>query len=326
MTRYISQLMTNKQDFRVMTDTRFGAIALLVSLFCPGIVAAESAGNRDMQAYYQLHSAEMKNNAFNEPMHIESVFKNDIATGEIFAQIDHSFPKVVASFVSAFQWCQMLELHINVKACYVYRDEDEKGQPSTDKILLFAGRDFYQPVQDAYMMNYRLSHDITLDDYVKTALTAKEGPFGTSDYSLEFEAIPLSDGKTFIHFKYTYHYGFMASMAISGYLATLGRGKVGFSVESYDEKKQPQYVKGMQGIVERNSMRYFLAIRTVIDTNDQQINNWDNRITHWYKLAYPYQRQLLELEDKKYLNTKKEEFNKRVPLESALAVLKESEF
>ena len=73
--------------------------------------------------------------------------------------------------------------------------------------------------------------------------------------------MPLTDNTTFIHFKYTYHYGFLARVAISGYLATLGRKKVGFSVDSYDENNEPVYVKGMQGIVERNSMRYFIAIR-----------------------------------------------------------------
>jgi hypothetical protein len=53
----------------------------------------------------------------------------------------------------------------------------------------------------------------------------------------------------------------MASkLALRAYLMTAGRDKVGFSVVKREANGQPQYVSGSRATVERNTMRYYLAI------------------------------------------------------------------
>ena len=298
---------------------------------------AKSPANQAMADAFQNLSAEMNNNNFNEPLHIASTFKDNNASGEIYALINNSFSNVSTHLINPVQWCDMLVLHVNVKGCYEVENSDSAGQGvqetsvkgtnSSSKIVgalsVFVGRKYYQPIEDAHEMKYQLSVNENTDDYLQTTLSASEGPFGTSEYKLVFEAIPLANNKTFIHFSYSYHYGFLAKVALSGYLATIGRSKVGFTVDKFDDNKNPVYVKGMQGIVERNSMRYFIAIRAYLDTITLKSKEWTSRINHWYELALPYKRQLHEVKDKLYLKTKQEEFEKKVTLETAL--LKKSE-
>jgi hypothetical protein len=50
------------------------------------------------------------------------------------------------------------------------------------------------------------------------------------------------------------------SIAMKTYLATLGSSKVGFTVTRRQSNGQPEYIRGMRGLVERNAMRYYLAI------------------------------------------------------------------
>jgi hypothetical protein len=203
---------------------------------------------------------------------------------------------------------------VNVKGCSENKKiPDESG---IGVMTLYVGRNYYQTIEDAHAMQYELAVNQRSDDYFTTTLSSKSGPFGTSDYKLIFEAIPLTDKTTFIHFKYSYKYGILARVALSGYLATLGRAKVGFTVDKYDQDHNPVYVKGMQGVVERNVMRYFIAIRTYLDTYALKEDAWNVRINQWYTLALPYKKQLIEVKDKKYLETKRQEFENRKNLES----------
>lgn len=266
----------------------------------------------------------MSNNAFNEPLHIKSTFNDDVGTGEVYALIDNEFSIISSNLVTVRQWCDMLVLHVNVKGCFPGGGEDageeQAKESSKNTIRLYVGRNYYEPIEDAYAMTYKMSVMQQSDDYLKNTLSSESGPFGTSNYLLEFEAIPLNEQKTFIHFRYSYEYGLLARIALEGYLATLGRNKVGFTVEKYDENNNPVYVKGTQGIVERNSMRYFLAIRAYLDTYLDNQNAWNHRIQHWYELALPYKQQLLEVEDQNYLKTKREEFEKRISPSAAKSI------
>ena len=49
-------------------------------------------------------------------------------------------------------------------------------------------------------------------------------------------------------------------IAMKSYLATIGRDKVGFTTTNKAASPQPDYIQGVRGVVERNTMRYYLAI------------------------------------------------------------------
>jgi len=288
---------------------RYCGVFFLLFLYSIVAFSDESGASSDYQrlfSQYQSIRAELKNNQYGAPVFIRSEFQQEKTSGEVYALVDHAFSKVVANLGSSDHWCDVVLLHINVKGCNV-----GTGIDTPDQLTLYVGRRYYQTPDEAHEMQYRFHNVSSTHDYMQVELTAANGPFGTSDYLLTFEVIPINTTSSFIHFKYAYHFGFMAKLAIDGYLATIGRHKVGFTIMEYDRENQPVYIQGLQGIVERNSMRYFLAIRTFLDTVSSGANKWGGRVDHWYELAKGFERQFIEVREKEYIDTKRKEFLNR---------------
>ena len=89
------------------------------------------------------------------------------------------------------------------------------------------------------------------------------------------------------------------------YLATLGRDKVGFTVVGRTPAGEPVDVGGLRGTLERNTMRYYLAVDTYLDSMSQlpaERKQW--RFATWYTATERYPRQLHELSRADYLALK----------------------
>lgn len=98
--------------------------------------------------------------------------------------------------------------------------------------------------------------------YLNISLTAHEGPFHTKDHQVGLEAIPLNEGTSFIHLKYSYSYSSLAYL----FMKLFGGSKIGFSVNGTDGNGNPGYVDGLRGSVERDVVCYYLAILAYLDT------------------------------------------------------------
>ena len=100
---------------------------------------------------------------------------------------------------------------------------------------------------------------------------------------------------------------------MSTYLGTLGRDKVGFSTTAPAGTGKPVYVGGLRGILERNTMRYFLAIETYLASAAQPAMKrpgW--RLRTWFDATERYARQLHELSKADYLAGKQAQLSSRV--------------
>jgi hypothetical protein len=99
-----------------------------------------------------------------------------------------------------------------------------------------------------------------------------------------------------------------ARLAMQGYLATIGRDKVGFSVVGRQADGQPQFIGSTRGVIERNTMRYYLAIEAYLGALGlppaQQV---EKRLADWHSGVERYPRQLRELERGEYLAMKREQ-------------------
>ena len=139
-------------------------------------------------------------------------------------------------------------------------------------------------------------------------MSAPDGPFGTHDYHIVLEAVPSGAQRSFVHLRYSYATGMAARLAFQGYLSTLGRNKVGFSVVGHDGDGNPEYVRGTRGAIERTTMRYYLAISTYLDSlatpPDQRA---DARLRNWFAATERYARQLHEMDENEYLTMKRRE-------------------
>jgi hypothetical protein len=106
---------------------------------------------------------------------------------------------------------------------------------------------------------------------------------------------------------YAYGYGFTARVAMQTYLATLGRDKVGFSVVDHKDGK-PVYIGGVLGLLERNTMRYYLAIDAYLGAYSlPPAEQAEKRIRDWYASTERYARQLHEMDQSDYLDMKRKE-------------------
>jgi hypothetical protein len=168
------------------------------------------------------------------------------------------------------------------------------------------GRKFDQPIEDAYPIEFTYRVGATSPDYFAVRLDAATGPLGTHDYRVLAEATPGEDGKSLLHLHYSYGYGMGGRIAVQAYLATAGADKVGFSSSG------GKLIGGMRGIVERNTMRYYLAIdaylAAVAAPSGQRL---DRRLATWFDSTEQYARQLHEIERPDYLAMKRREVQRQ---------------
>ncbi len=125
-------------------------------------------------------------------------------------------------------------------------------------------------------------------------------------------AVPVDGGRTFMHLSYSYGYGATGRFAMQAYLATVGADKVGFSVTGKDANGQPTYIGGVRGAIERNTMRYYLAINAHMASlsapPDQRV---DKRIQAWFDSTEKYPRQLREMDRSTYVAMKRGEYERQ---------------
>ena len=268
-------------------------LALFVASAAMGAAHAQDAGA--LRAKFESLQDKLAHNPYGRPLVLQSSQTSDHLEGEVYARVDQPYAMVRKALQGTGNWCGILILHLNVKMCH--------AQPAGLDMAL--GRKYDQPVDDAYKLHfdYKLASDGA--DYLKADLTSGDGPLGTRDYRIAVEAAPLDAAHTMLHMSYAYGFGFTARVAMNAYLSTAGADKVGFSVSSRDSDGKPNYVGGVRGLVERNTMRYYLAIDDYVAAPAP--SQLEQRLNTWFDATERYPRQLHELEKNDYLVMKRDE-------------------
>ena len=279
--------------------------AACLALSAALLPAAASA--QDAAALRTRHTAlqeKFANNQFGRPLVLESVESSGDLKGDVYAVVDHPFPMVQQALQSADHWCDILILHLNVKRC--------RASGAAAKTLnLSVGRKFDQPIEDAYQLNFAYRVVAATNDYLQVLLTADEGPLSTKNYRIQVEAVPVDAKRSVVHMSYAYGYGFAARMAMQTYLATLGSAKVGFTILDRKDGK-PVYQAGVLGLLERNTMRYYLAIDAYLSAYSlPAADQFEKRIREWYASTERYAAQLHEMEQNEYLDMKRKEMRRQ---------------
>ena len=266
-----------------------------------------------LQKQYQLLNKSLLNNQFNRPLVLNSTETSDKLKGEIYAVLDYPFAKVSTALNNPNNWCNALILHINVKYC---RAENNQSGPI---IHLNLGKKHDQPLEDTYKASFKYNEVTTSPDYFSIELKAAEGPLGTSDYRIWVEATPLINGRTFLHFTYAYSFGLTGRLAMKGYLATIGKDKVGFTQidQSADNDNQsvngePKFIQGVRGVVERNTMRYYLAIDAFLASlSAPKTTQIEKSLQIWFDNTEVFAQQLHEIDKDQYMTMKLNEIKRQ---------------
>ena len=285
---------------------------VILNLFFAHNVAATPA-DKLANKYEEIEDELLENN-YDIPVYLESSDIENTMRGDVYGILYYPFKTVRHALTSLKNWCEIMPQHLNIKACtYQHRNKQ-------CSLSFYSGRKFYQKADNVYRLNYNFKVSKPAPEYFRVSLQAKQGPVDTSDYNILVEATPLSDSSTFIHFSYEYKYGFWTSMGMSTYLATLGSDKVGFTIENTDENDKPVYIKGVRGIVERNAIRYYLAIQSYLDTQTLPAEKqFLKRISHWFDLTEQYHQQLYEMDKKDYIKYKKLERQDQLQLQKVIS-------
>jgi len=194
-----------------------------------------------------------------------------------------------------------LMLPFNTKYC----------KASEGGLQLRIGRKFDQPVKDAHRIDFNFRGAVAQGDFFQNRLEAKTGPMDTRDYRIVVSAVPLDGNRTFMHLGYSYAYGLAGKLAMQAYLSTTGASKVGFSVSGRDAKGQPVYIGGVLGAIERNAMRYYLAIDSHLGSlSAAPEQRQEKRIQSWFTATENYPRQLREMDRATYVAMKRGEYER----------------
>jgi hypothetical protein len=233
---------------------------------------------------------------------------------DVYGIFDQSFSSISNSLKVPANWCDIVFLHPNVKAC-TYRE-----QAGAWLLNFYLGRKTYQPPEDTVPV---ISHfrNVEHQEYMDIKLNADDGPYGTKDHRMRFEALPLEGGKTFVRVSYSYSDSLALRLATKIYFATLGHGKVGFTVTGSDTNGNPIYIGGPRGAIERSAVRYFFAIQTFMDTlHHPEEKRFNMRISEWHDRTTRYRKQLFDLEKPDYIALKTREHKNQMALQRRIGV------
>jgi hypothetical protein len=230
---------------------------------------------------------------------------------EVEGTLDQPFDAVARLLASPEDWCDVASLHLNTKACVHSVREGEAI------LRLYSGRKYYQAPEEAFPLDYRFAPGAAAEGRFAVTLSAPEGPLGTRDHRIEVEAVRAEDG-TAVRFLCSYRPSVRSRWATALYLATLGRTKVGFSSDGRDEHGDPVPVGGLRGVVERNAVRYVLAMEAFLETRGVPgPARFEAMLGTWFDLAARYPA-LQEVSREEYLAAKRLERENRVALQRAL--------
>lgn len=287
--------------------------AILVSAQTADALEKSEQGHKTLLDTYQRNLARLETSSFGLPLAVDSAEFNDQIHVDVYGIFAHPFSNMVNVLQLPANWCDIVSLHPNIKACTA---SDIAG---AWELTFYLGRKGYHPPQDSRPVIYRFGFMARQEQYIDINLNTDDGPFGTKKHKMRFEALPLEGERTFVHVSYGYRDSAALRLAAKVFFATVSRGMTGFSVTGTDRKGNPVYIGGPRGAVERSAVRYYLAIQAFLDTLHLPLEKRaTGRINAWYLLTSRYGKQLLDMGKEEYLTAKTRERQNQIKLQQQI--------
>ena len=276
----------------------------LVSPACAAVASAHSA--QSLRAVHDGMTEMLKHNQFQRPFYLESSESQQGVKGDAYAVINYPLASLNVALGDPAHWCDVMLTHLNTKQCRVAQDS------SGATLALSIVRKYSQPVAQALTLALRYRLLVATPDYLELELNSQDGPLGTRNYRILFQATSLAAGQSFLHFSYSYEASALTRLATRAYLASFGRNKVGFTLVQQQANGAAEFIGGMRGLVERNAMRYFLAIEAYLEAlAAPPAEQFEKRLDYWFSATERYPRQLHELDRASYLELKRADYQAR---------------
>jgi hypothetical protein len=261
------------------------------------VATADSAA--ELRARYRELVTTVDSNPFHAPLTVSSREQGEVVSAEVYGVIDKPFAQVAKVIASPRGWCEFMLLSLHIKTC------TQQGNGDDGKVTLYLGTKDYQTPDASYEITYVFA--VTSDqEHVLVGLDAPTGPMGSKRNHIMVEAVPVN-GHTILHFLSSIQLSGVSRIATSTYLATIGRSRIGFTT-IMNEAGLPVPIKGVQGMIERNAMRYFLALQSHLEGQSvPEERRFEWRMDDWFERTERFHDQLYETPKEKYLVNKRRE-------------------
>lgn len=311
--RIAYRLMREGSPVSAMTGLRSRCLAALLGLAAAFQAAAQEAPAEAFLLRELFRPVAAQPGLGGLPIHARVSVADDVVDCDILAVVARRPEQVMALLGSARGWCEIALLHPNVKACV----EAPGGE---DRRLVFhVGSKRFQPAALSRPLRYDLSVERHDDGRLAARLRPVPRKPAEDTAPVLIEAIALDGARTGLRVRYREPLSAGARLLAAGYFATFGRDKVGFSTTGVDAEGNPVHVGGLAGAIERNIVRHFLAIETILETGEAGIAlSPEQRLEHWHALTERHARQLRELDRAEYLDIKRREFAQSAELQKSL--------
>ncbi|MDP1901019.1 MAG: hypothetical protein Q8K96_11265 [Rubrivivax sp.] len=289
--------------------TKCGRWRWLVLLWCLGcgvVQAQPQARAEALRAQFAALQAQGTGRIGDRAIFLRSSEAEGRMQGDIYALIDQPYESLRHELARVDAWCGILILHLNVKYCRAV------GETGREQLLAGVGRKFDQALHEVHWLRFDYAARAAGEGYLDLLLQAPRGPLDTQDYRIAIQAAPFAAGRSLLHMRYAYRYGLAARWAMQAYLATLGSGKRGFSIVGRGADGQPVAVGGVRGVLERNTMRYYLAIEAYLGAAGHPAAQQPlRRLETWFDATERYAAQLHEIDRDAYLAMKRLELRRQ---------------
>ena len=235
-----------------------------------------------------------------EPVVLSSRERRDLLEGDVHAEVPFGLAVLAERLRSPEGLCAMLLLHLNVRGCQPVRGTEGVS------LSVVMGPKRQGGVGARHVSVYAMQVQTDAATHFRVALQADHGPMSIRDVRMVLQAVPLDPARSFVHVGYAYRVGTLGRLALSAYLATAGRQKTGFTVVGTDSRGQPVRIDGPRAALERNVMRYYLAILAVAASPPESTPQaWQARLRTWFALTERHAEQLHEYGLEEYLENKR---------------------
>jgi hypothetical protein len=272
-----------------------------LSIVWAGQAHALSADAAALRARHDALRASLASSPFKQPLLLQAAPGEDGLKGEVFAVVEQPFGITGPALQDRARWCDVLILHLNVKQCRV------RGGSGSETVSLMVGRKFEQPAGTGRAVEFAFRVISARSDYVRVQMAAETASSDAGD-QVVLEAAPLDDKRSFLRVSYAYVFSTMERLAMQAYLSTLARHKVGFTTTGTGADGKPAYVGGVLGMVERNVMRYYLAVVAYVESlSVPPAERQERRLQDWFAATERHALQLHEMGRDEYLTMKRHE-------------------
>src|SRR5208283_3687098 len=175
-------------------------VAAAILFSACSVSAFEKSRQREdilLDTYHRIE-AKLERNSFGFPLFLESSERDDKVKVDVYGIFDYPFSSVANVLKVPANWCDIVSLNPNVKACTC------RELPGTWLLTFYIGRKVYQPPENTRQVIYHYWNVDQQKGYLDIILSADAGPFGTKDHRMRFDAMPLNGGRTFVHVNYEY--------------------------------------------------------------------------------------------------------------------------